>query len=316
MKVVLIGGLGFIGKHVIRKIGLQNDLVIFTDPQGAKESKSFVDKHKLRVEIGDITERDSIVEFLRKDRPSCVVHLAGLTGITKCEANPSLAYSLNVLGTYNVVMGCVASSAKLVFISSREVYGETRTERTPESDELQPNNLYGLTKLLAEQIVLWAAKKHKLDYTILRITNAYGPEGDQYGVQVIVRNALIGAKIPIIGGKQVMNLIYVEDAAEAIRRCLSDPRSSKEVFNVGSHDSVSVEEVLKTICEMVNVKPEAERLPMRTGETMTFRPSIEKLEKVLGYSPPTSLNVGLSRTIEWYKSGLPRSKEHKPLING
>lgn len=302
MKVVLIGGLGFIGKHLIKKIGLQNDLVIFTDPQGAKENEGFVDRHKLRVEIGDITRRDSIVEFLMKDRPSSVVHLAALTGIAKCQANPILAFSINALGTYNVVMGCVASSAKLVFISSREVYGETRSERTLESDELQPNNAYGLTKLLAEQIVLWAAKKHNLDYTILRITNAYGPEGDQYGIQVIVRNALTGAKIPIIGGQQVMNLVYVEDAAEVIRQCLSDPRSSREIFNVGSHDNVSVEEVVKTICEMVNVKPKVDRLPMRTGETLSFRPSIEKLEKVLGYSPPTSLNVGLSKTIEWYRS--------------
>jgi UDP-glucose 4-epimerase len=96
----------------------------------------------------------------------------------RCNQDPTLAFSTNVLGTYNIIMGCVAAKSKLVFISSREVYGEGNpTARTTEETELKLNNVYGTTKMLGEQLVLWAKSRFGLKYTILRLTNVYGPGG-------------------------------------------------------------------------------------------------------------------------------------------
>jgi UDP-glucose 4-epimerase len=201
-------------------------------------------------------------------------------------------------------MAALKCNAKLIFASSREVYGETIGEKTPENAPLLPNNLYGLTKLLGEKIVIWAGQKYGLNYTILRFTNVYGPYGDKYGVQVIIQKALKGEKIQILGGDQVMNLIYVDDAIHAILMSLKDRRSTKEIFNVGSYDNIKVSDLINKIVKLIERDVEMERTPYRETETMFFRPDLSKITKVLGWAPQIDLNTGLLRTIKWYKKSL------------
>lgn len=202
-----------------------------------------------------------------------------------------------------LIMGCVASKSKLIFISSREVDGETSSAPTREDDPLVPSNIYGLTKLLDERLVLWAALRYGLDFTILRLTNVYGPEGDQYNVQAMIRKVLTEGRIRILGGSQQTNLVYVEDVAEVVRRCLSRAWSN-ETINVGSYDSVSVTEIVSRLVSFVGVRPIIECLPMRNGETLSFRPSLEKVEIILGYRPSTKLDDGLAKTFQWYRTHL------------
>jgi len=301
MKVVLVGGLGFIGKHIIKKIYDFHDLTVLETASTASNNAAFVKNHGLSVEIGDITDGTSAKEIMLRCTPDLVVHLAALTGVRRCNENPSLAFLINVLGTYSVIKACVVAKSKLIFISSREVYGESMSDRTGESDPLVPNNVYGVTKLLGERLVTWAASRYNLDYAILRLTNVYGPEGDQYGIQIMIKKALTEGKIQILGGNQRMNLIYVEDVADAICRCFVDPRSSRQTFNVGSHDDMSIEEIVSKLVSLLRVPVKIERLPMRNGETINFRPNLEKMEKTLGYRPVTSIIEGLQKTVEWYR---------------
>ena len=304
MKILLVGGLGFIGKHLIRRIGEPHSLTVLSDAEAAWKNASFVKTHGINLEIGDITDEDRVRNVMLTHSPELVVHLAALTGIKRCNENPSLAFSVNVFGTYNIVMGCVKCKSKLIFISSREVYGESVSDRTQECDPLVPNNVYGVTKLLGEKLVTWAGSRYNLDYTILRLTNVYGPDGDQYNVQAMIKKALTEGKIQILGGNQRMNFIYVEDVAEVVGRCFFDPRSSRQIFNVGAYDSISVEEVVSKLVSLLDVPPRIERLPMRDGETLNFRPSIEKLEKELDYRPTTTFTMGLRKTVEWYRDKM------------
>jgi len=195
MKIMLIGGLGFIGKHLIRRLlnhDRTHELTVFDNSEARLRNLNFIKYNKLKVEVGDITDKDCIEEAVFKCRPEVIAHLAALTGIGRCNENPSLAFSVNVFGTYNVVEACKELDTKLIFISSREVYGDSKSNVTSEDDPLNPNNIYGLTKLLAENLVRWGASKFNIEYTILRLTNVYGPEGDEYGIQinwVFVQNA-------------------------------------------------------------------------------------------------------------------------------
>jgi nucleoside-diphosphate-sugar epimerase len=264
MKILLVGGLGFLGKHIIRRlVGSGNSLTIISDAECAQQNQAFIRRHGLHVEIADIQDANMLKEIVEREKPDAVVHLAALTGLVKCSENASLAFSVNVFGTYNVIMACVASKSRLIFMSSREVYGETTSVTSREDDPLIPNNIYGLTKLLGERILMWAASRYGLDYVVLRLTNLYGPEGEQYNIQAIIRKALTDGRVRLLGGSQVMNLIYVEDAAEATLRCLMNPQVSREVLNVGSRENFTVEDVVTRVVSMLDSSIIIDREPMR-----------------------------------------------------
>ena len=301
MRILLVGGLGFIGKHIIRTLTDSNVLLVFENAETATRNQGFAKSHGLRVEVGDITNGARAKDVALLEKPDVVIHLAALTGIAKCNQNPSLAFATNVLGTYNVAMACMAAKSKLIFISSREVYGETASGQTREDDPLVPNNIYGLTKMLGEKLVLWAASRSGLDYTILRLTNVYGPEGEQYNVQAMIRKATTEGRIQILGGSQRMNLIYVEDVAEVVRKCLNDPSASRQTFNVGSKDDMPIEEVVCRLISALNIPVEIVQEPMRTGETLNFCPNLDRIERVLEWHARTTFDEGLKRTIEWHK---------------
>ena len=229
-----------------------------------------------------------------------VIHLAALTGLEKCQKNPELAFKINVFGTFNVIKSCIKSSTKLIFVSSREVYGETKSEKSKEDDPLLPNNIYGITKMIGENLVKMTSQKDDLNYTILRLTNVYGPEGDQYGAQVIIKNAIKDKKIKILGGTQRLNYVYVDDVVDVINLVLDNKKASKQTFNVGSKDSITVEEFSSKVTELIGHDIQKEYLPMRKTETTNFEPDIEKMKVLLSYELKTSLEAGIKNTIKWY----------------
>ena len=167
-----------------------------------------------------------------------------------------------------------------------------------------PNNIYGLTKMLAEKTILWATHKLGLDYTILRLTNVYGPGGDQYNIQAMIKLAKLRGSIPIFGGKQQMNFTYVEDVTKVIELCLLDKRTSRQILNVGSKDSITVDALVsRLVPELENIlstKVRIDRKPKRKGETLNFEPDLSKLQHTLGYVPNTSFAIGLRKTLKWY----------------
>jgi UDP-glucose 4-epimerase len=298
LKVLIIGGFGFIGKHVLENIPDTHTVAVFSDPASAEQNQSFAKEHRLQVITGDITNPTQITETFRAQNPDVTIHLAALTGLTKCNLDSSLAFSINVFGTYNVIMGCVAAKSKLVFISSREVYGEGNpTGRTTEETELKPNNVYGTTKMLAEDLMHWAKSRYGLKYTILRLTNVYGPGGEQYNIQAMIRSAKERGLVPLYGGNQLMNLVYVNDVATVIINCLTNPRTTDEVFNVGSDEDMTVEAIVKELISQLPMPVQIQRMPMRTGETISFRPDLQKMNALFADLPKTSFQEGIRKTI-------------------
>ncbi len=302
MRILIIGGFGFIGRHLIKNISPLHNVTIFSDPIGAECSEEFANQHRLRVIIGDVTNAAEIKRAFATERPDSVIHLAALTGLNKCNHNPSLAFSINVFGTYNVVMECAAAKSKMIFISSREVYGEGNVGRTAEDAELVPNNVYGTTKMLAEKLIIWAKSKFGLNFTILRLTNVYGPGGQQYNIQAMIKSAVNDRTIPIFGGMQIMNLVYVTDVAEAIARSLTDSRTTDGIFNIGSEEDMTVEEIVNQLILQLDEHVTIQRMPMRIGETLNFRPDLGRMKIAFPGLPRTSVKEGLQKTISWYRN--------------
>lgn len=301
MKILLVGGMGFLGKRFIKKFSKIHELVIYAKKDNIAKERNFIELENVILEEGGV-EEEKIEQVILKHRPDVVIHLAALTGLKRCHDDPEKAFKINVYGTFNVVNSCIKTKSKLIFISSREVYGETLNNETSEDDKLIPNNIYGITKLLGEILVKQASLSQGLDYTILRLTNVYGPEGDKYGAQVIIKKALKENKIQILGGKQRLNFIFVDDVVDLMGLIIGNEKASKEIFNVGTKDTLTIEEFSNIVKKLIGKKIDLEYHPMRETETSNFEPSLKKIQNILGFKPNTDIESGLKKTIEWYSN--------------
>jgi len=300
MKVFVTGGSGFIGRNFIKKYSNQYEFIVLSKNLNL-DSKSFSDKN-ITIENG-LIEDSNVINTITKHKPDVIVHLASLTGVQNCEKNPDKAFKVNVDGTINIIKACSTISSKIIFLSSREVYGELKNTKSNEDDPLLPTNVYGLSKMVGEILVRSYSKKNNFDFTILRPTNIYGP-GSIQGINGLIKNAIKDKKIKIFGGKQLLNFIYVEDVADLIQQVLTDKRSSKQIFNVGSNDTISIEELAKKVSSILGEKIKFEFLPMREGDSLRFNPDLQKINSVLGFSSKTSLENGLKNTINWVRETL------------
>ena len=196
MKILLTGGLGFIGRRFIEKYPNLDDLIIYA-PKKSTQITSDEITNQTKIETG-LVEENSIFQVFKKYNPKVVIHLASIGGLSNCEKKPFDSFKVNVIGTFNVIRACLKIKSKLIFVSSREVYGETIQESSKENDPLFPKNVYGITKMLGESLVTMPHKNDQLDFTIYRLTNVYGP-GGLNGVNKIIKTAVKEKKIMING---------------------------------------------------------------------------------------------------------------------
>jgi UDP-glucose 4-epimerase len=300
-RFLVIGGAGFLGQHLVRALS-EKGIVAVLDPEPA--ARQLGELSNVRVLQESLLNSERLSRLLIEIQPSAIIHLAAITGIAKCAQQPRECFELNVYGTYLLVKAIIESGlpTRLVFASSREVYGETLGPATEEDDPKIPKNLYGLTKLLGEEIIQWAAASHHARATILRFTNLYGPGGDRYATAVFVKSALRGKPITMMGGDQVFNLLYIDDAVRAIELALENPENG--IFNIGSDDNITIRDLVKQIIELTNADVVVVPDQMRHGETNRFVPSCARSKDLLGFSALVPLAEGLRRTIEYYRSQM------------
>ena len=300
MKVLLTGGLGFIGRRFIENFQNFHDLVIFTTENSIKKFNP-TEISKVTVETGSI-EDNSFQKIMLKHKPEVVIHLAAKSGLKNCEENPDSAFNCNVFGTYNVIKTCAEMNSKLIFISSREVYGETINESTKEDDPLFPNNIYGITKMLAERLIINTSQKYNVNYIILRLTNLFGPGVYERGVNRIIKMAVKDKKIQIYGGEQAVNIVYVDDIVELINSILCEKCSWNKIFNVGSNNTLKIKKFVDEVKGLVDNDADIEYLPAGNYGDSVFNPNLEKIQDEMKFTTKTSLIDGIQKTIKWIKS--------------
>jgi len=294
MKILLTGGLGYIGTTLINKLS-KHQLIVCSKIK----KLDFQNFNHVNFEFVDI-ESDDFLEIAKKHKPDLLIHMASLTGLKNCEDNPSKAFETNVYGTFNVVKACALNKIRLIFFSSREAYGKTLNVESKENDPLLPTNVYGVTKMLGELVVKNAGKNNNLDYVILRLTNVYGPRGDEKGLNKIIKNAVKEKKIEIHGGEQTINFIYIDDVVDLISLLIDKNHISQEVFNVGSKDNLTINEFSKLVEQSLDFDIIIKHMPKQNIENSTFKPDVKKLENLLHFTTKTEINEGLKKTINWY----------------
>ena len=160
MKILLTGGLGYIGTSLINRLS-KHELIVCSK----SKKRDLQNYNNVIFEFVDITS-DDFLQIVKKHKPDLVIHLASITGLKNCENNPIKAFQTNVHGTFNVIKACELNKNKLIFFSSREVYGKTLDVESKENDLLLPTNIYGITKMLGELLVKNSGKNNNLNYIL------------------------------------------------------------------------------------------------------------------------------------------------------
>jgi UDP-glucose 4-epimerase len=299
MKILVTGGAGFIGSHIVDALLGENQSVVVIDDLSSGS--------RLNVPGGvELIEHDlaspKTAGLVAHATPDVVVHAAAQAA---SATNPRHDAASNILGSIGVFEGARAAGARqVVYITTGgALYGEPRYLPCDEDHPIEPISPYGLSK--------WAGERY-LDLllpnavrTSLRLANVYGPRQSATGeagvVATFVTRALAGAPVEIHGdGEQTRDFVFVTDVAEAICRSIRTPRTA--MLNIGSGSSTSVLQLFSVIARLTNYPLEATRGPTRAGDVRHSVLDVRRAEAILGWRPSVTLDDGLARTVNWYIS--------------
>ncbi len=316
-KILVIGGAGFIGSHVVSELLKTdvNQVVVYDNLTRGKRSnieQSLEDSRcSLYANGGDIRDIDLLNDAMRG--MDGVIHLAAMW-LLHCKDFPRTAFHVNIEGTFNVLEACVQNNIKrLVYSSSASVYGDAAEVPMTEKHPFNNRNFYGATKIAGEAMCRAFYDRYGLDYVGLRYMNVYGPHQDQTaaytGVIPIMLNKIDANEQPTINGdgSQAYDFIDAEDAG----RCnvlAMESETTDEFYNVGTGIQTSIKKLCDTILEMqksdlvVKYNPYNEDDARRMVQNRIGCP--KKAESELGFKFKYDLRLGLQRLIEWRKENL------------
>ena len=329
MRILVTGGLGFIGSSVIRNLVTKEfHKIINLDNEtyaASKNSLSSVDNNSQYVfQKGDITDKKLIGEIFYKFKPQFVMNLAAETHVDRSITNPEKFINTNINGTFNLLeisrkyLRECPQEVKNVFrfhhISTDEVFGSLGKEGLFREDSCyKPNSPYSASKASSDHLVRAWNHTFNIPTIITNCSNNYGPY--QYPEKLIpltISNALGGKSIPIYGnGLQVRDWLYVDDHAEALYSILRKGKVG-ETYNIGGNNEITNIELVKKICKILNrkikIKPKniksfhdlIKYVPDRPGHDFRYGIDATKLKNELGWEPKTKLDEGLEKTIDWY----------------
>jgi len=294
-KVIVTGGAGFIGSHVVDILVKKGYNVIVIG--NARQNKN----PKVKFHNIDIRSKN-ISKFIEKERPDCCIHMAALISVMESVRDPVLYADVNITGSVNVMHACAkAGVKKFIYISSAAKFGEAKTKKINEDHPCEPLSPYGITKHAPEHFLPVFKKQHGMEYSIITPANVYGPRQDPEGeagvISIFIKNISDGKPCTIFGdGTQTRDFVYVRDLAEAI--IASMKKTSSTSFNIGSGKKTSVLELFETLKNILGKGSKVQKTA-REGEVKHFVFDISRAKNELGWQPKTSLETGLKETVDW-----------------
>jgi UDP-glucose 4-epimerase len=308
-KVLITGAAGMIGFELAKQLSKNNRVILFDIPEKIDEIKNkIINKKNIQLCSASFLEKTAILNAMKD--VECVFHLGAMLGVKNTEQDKLKCIEVNIRGTQNVLDSMINSKVKkIVFASSSEVYGEPISNPITEKTITQGKTVYGITKLVGEELCKAYEQKFNIKYSVLRYFNCYGPnQNSNFVISNFVSNVMNG-KSPIIYGKgtQKRSYTYVSDTAEATAKCLDNPKSINVVLNIGNgKHPINLIDLANLVIKIANnknkIKPkiiDQFRGSDRTKSREIFYRYCDSTlaQNNLNWHPKISLNQGIKKII-------------------
>jgi UDP-glucose 4-epimerase len=304
MKILVTGGAGFIGSHVVDAYLELGHEVVVVDNLSSGSIENLNPKAKFyKMDI-----RDSDIEDLFKnEKPDVVNHHAAQMDVRKSVEDPIYDADVNIIGSLNILQNCIRYGVKKFIFASTggAIYGEQDYFPADEEHPTRPLSPYGVAKLTVEKYLYFYKEVHGLNYVVLRYANIYGPRQNPHGeagVVAIFTSKMLKGEQPVINGDgfQTRDYTFVGDVVRANVLALSYEKS--DVFNIGTGIETDVNTLFHKLKQLTGANCGEFHGLAKPGEQRRSVISYEKIYKTLGWKPMTSLDEGLRLTVEFFKN--------------
>ena len=312
MKVLVTGGAGFIGSHVVSRLLEAGHTVSIVDSLQRGTRENIVGPLANGVVLHEIDIRDrAFRDVLAAEQPEIVMHLAAQVDVRLSVADPILDADVNIAGSLNLLEGARAAGTRKVIVTSSGgcIYGEPKAGALPVKETYRgtPESPYGISKRVLHDYLAFYKQAYGLDWTVLALGNVYGPRQDPHGeagVVSIFLGAMLAGRQPVIygDGTQTRDFVYAGDVADAFMRAIK--KGSGTVFNIGTGTETTVLELWESCAKASGYGGEVRFADPRLGELQRIALDWTRAKKKLGWEPTTSLTDGIAETAAWVRTTL------------
>ncbi|HEB87684.1 MAG TPA: NAD-dependent epimerase/dehydratase family protein [Gammaproteobacteria bacterium] len=301
--VLITGASGFIGGHLVRACKASGAQVFGFS---RRRSSELVSGNSI---VGDITNRELVLEVIDRVKPGYVFHLAADKSRYASIADFRHCLETNLMGTLNLVEACMSTVPEVKFISvgTCEEYGVN----APFSESMReaPVSAYSCSKVAVSHMLQTFHHVYRFPAVIVRPSLAYGPgQDDSMFVPALIKSLLADRRFAMSGGEQTRDFVYIDDLVEAIMLAATCLDTDGRVINVSSFEPVKILDLARTIADLVGDGArellDVGELAYRPGETMKYFSDNSEAARLLGWKPCVNLHTGLSRTVEFYRDTM------------
>ena len=299
MKILITGGAGFIGSHLVNRLIKGGHQVVVVDSSLSQRRQINKNAKFYKINIGD----EKIFQIFKKEKPEIVFHLAGPINLRRPINDPLFLGSADILGNLRNLLESARKTGikKFIYVSSGgAICADAKLIPTPENFPCQPKTLYGLANLLIEKYLHICCQPYTLNYAILRLSNVYGPRQWSSGIIPSIISSIINRKKIIINGngRQIRDLIFIDDVID-ILLLIASSKKKNVLYNVASGTGVSLNKLLDQVSRILDRRAEVV-YKKHFADVKKNILDISKIKAELHWKPKSNLETGLKKTIDWF----------------